>query len=175
MKFLPFFLGFLLVFVARKTHAAESSPCNDHGKIYKVCSDQEATYQNKLSDAKAQNKMLVVVLGADWCPWCVSLHKMLGSPRFGKGFSGKYELVDVGVYNGKVKVPSGDTILNHLKDQAHYARKIDGIPVLVLVNPQNEKAVLIDTEPLEKNTETKKGHDPKKVLAALEKASEEVN
>ncbi len=83
-------------------------------------------------------------------------------------------LADLGVYNGKVKVPSGDAILNRLKEQAHYFRKIDGIPVLAMVNPRNEKAVLIDTEPLEKNTKTRKGHDPKKVLAALEKASVEI-
>ncbi len=42
-------------------------------------------------------------------------------------------------------------------------------PVLALVNPKNGKAVLIDTEPLEENTESTKGHSHKKVLAAVEK------
>jgi hypothetical protein len=43
-----------------------------------------------------------------------------------------------------------------------------GIPVLALVDPKTLKTTLIDTEPLEENTESTKGHNPKKVLAAIE-------
>ena len=116
----------------------------------------------------------VVVVGAEWCPWCQAMHKMLGDPAFGNGYAKSYVLADVGVYNGKQKVASGNRILDRIKSQAHYGKKIEGIPVLGVVNPGNGKAAIIDTEPLELNTKTTKGHDPKKLLAALEKASEEL-
>ncbi len=74
MKFQAFFLSFALL---GPMGAAAASSCNDSGKIYKICSDQEAAYRGKFGDAKDQNKMLVVVIGAEWCPWCLSLHKML--------------------------------------------------------------------------------------------------
>jgi hypothetical protein len=169
---------FLLVLLAMLSpnarSAHENAKCDDAGKVYKICQDQGEIYRGSLSRAKEKNKTLVVVLGAEWCPWCLSLHKMLKDPKFGGDFGKKFELADIGVYQGKQKLESGEKVLKQLKDQAHVKEKIEGIPILALVNPKNEKTVLINTEPLEKNTKTKKGHDPKKVLAALEKASLEL-
>ena len=164
--------AFLFAFAAASF--AADPKCDDSGKVYKICRDQDASYSASLAQAKEQNKMLVVVLGAEWCPWCLSLHHMLSDPSFGGRFGQKFQLTDVGLFEGKKKIPSGEAVLAKLKNQAHFDKKIDGIPVLAVVNPKNEKAVIIDTEPLEKNTKTKKGHDPKKVLAALEKASAQI-
>lgn len=164
------FFSLIVLLFAVSAQAEEAPACNDTGKIYKVCGDQQSDYDAKLAAAKEQKKLLVVVVGAEWCPWCVAMHGMLKDPKFGKGFAKKFVLSDVGVYNGKAKVPSGEAILAKLQEQAHDTKKIDGIPVLAVVNPANGKAQLINTEPLEKNTKTTKGHDPKKVLAALEAA-----
>jgi len=172
MKF--FLLSFLFLLVGNARAADAPGACSDTGKVYKICGDQQATFDGKLREAKGAGKMLVVVIGADWCPWCVSLDKMLKDPSFGKGFAKNFVFTNVGLYNGKAQVPSGERILDQIKTQAHYTKKIDGIPVLAVVNPSSGKATLIDTEPLEKNTATKKGHDPAKVLAALEKASTEL-
>lgn len=174
MNFASLLFLLLLFPIAPHAGAADEPKCDDAGKIYKVCSDQEAAYGRKLEEAKRAKKMLVVVLGADWCPWCRSLHTMLQEPKFGRGFAKKYILADVGMFNGKVKVPSGESILAKIQVHAHDPKKIEGIPVLAVVSPKSGKAVLIDTEPLEKNTATAKGHDPAKVLAALEKAAGEV-
>jgi thiol-disulfide isomerase/thioredoxin len=154
--------------------AAPAGPCQDEGKVYKVCSNQETLYAAGLERAKSAKKKLVVVVGAEWCPWCLSLHHMLNDPKFGKNFAKEYEVADIGLYRAKEKVPSGVAVLEKLKGQAHYEKKLEGIPVMVVVNPENGKAAIIDTEPLEKNTKEKKGHDAKKVLAALETASAEV-
>ncbi len=154
--------------------AGEAPKCDDSGKIYKVCQDQETLYQESFDRAKAQTKILVVVFGAEWCPWCLSLHKMLNAPEFGGEFAKKYVLSDIGVYQGKQKLESGGKVLTKLKELTRDATALEGIPVLGLVNPKNGKAMLINTEPLEKNTKTQKGHDPKKLIAALEKAAEAV-
>lgn len=164
----------LLAFTLLSTAPTRAAACDDQGKVYKVCGDQEATYAAKLGEAKKNGKLLVAVIGAEWCPWCQAMHKMLSNPSFGKEYAKSYVFADVGVYNGKQHVASGDAILDRIKKQAGYTKKIEGIPVLAVVNPANGKARIIDTEPLEHNTKTTKGHDPVKVLAALEKASAEL-
>ncbi len=152
--------------------AAASSVCEDAGKVYKVCANQEELYEAAFSKAKAEKKKLLVVIGAEWCPWCLSLHRLLRDPAvFTEELSGKYSLVDIALYQKKEKLHSGVAVQQKLKKQAKYKPKLAGIPVMALVNPANGKAAIIDTEPLEKNTETSKGHDAAKVLAAIEKAA----
>ncbi len=150
--------------------ALSSSDCDDSGKVYKFCSNQEETYSKALEAAKAEKKKLLVVIGAEWCPWCLSLHKILGDSKLDKNFSKRFSLADIALYRAKEKIPSGLAVQEKLKIQAGFKEKLAGIPVLAMVNPENGKTVLIDTLPLEKNTKTQKGHDAKKVLAALEKA-----
>jgi len=150
---------------------ATSIKCDDTGHIFELCRDQGQVYSEAFHRAKAEKKTLVVIFGAEWCPWCVSLHKILGEPQFGRKLAREYVLADIAVYQGKEKLASGESVLQKIQEQAHYTKKIDGIPILVLVNPRNKKTVILDTAPLEKNTKTRKGHDPKKVLAALKKAT----
>ena len=172
------YLSLLLLSPLPSALAADSgkpaSACNDEGKIYKVCSDQEAAYKAALERAKKAKKKLLVVVGAEWCPWCVSLHKMFGAPEtLAKDFSAKYDHVSIAAHQttSKEKVPSGIAVLEKLKKQAKFEGQIAGIPVLALVDPKNGKTTLIDTEPLEENTATTKGHSHKKVLAAIETAA----
>jgi len=153
--------------------AGPALACDDSSKIYKVCANQEEAFNAQVGAAKEQNKMLVLVLGAEWCPWCVSLNGMLKDPAFGGEFAKKFLFGDIAMYDGKVKLESGQAVLHKVQELAkdHDKKKVDGIPILVLVNPRNIKAVIMGTEPLEQNTATHKGHNPKRVLAALEKAA----
>lgn len=171
MKKILFYV--LISFFTPKGWAAVSS-CNDEGKVYKFCQDQSKLYGSAVEKAKASGKNVVVVIGAEWCPWCHSLHRMLQGNELGKSISEKYELVDVAVYKDKDKLPSGQRVLSELQKKAGLQGKIDGLPMLAVVNPINGKAVMINTEPLEKNTATTKGHDPKKVSEELARASEAV-
>lgn len=167
-----FIKAFLLLSLSFPSYAA--SDCDDSDKVYKVCSNQEDAYNLALERAKTEKKKLLVVVGAEWCPWCHSLHKMLGDAKLSKDFAKKYSLVDIALYRAKEKLPTGLAVQNKLKEQAGYEKELKGIPVLAMVNPENGKTTLIDTEPLEKNTKTSKGHDAKKVLAALRKAEKGV-
>lgn len=168
------YLSFLLLSPLHSAFAADSgrpAACSDEGKIYKVCADQEKLYKAALEKAKKDKKKLLVVVGAEWCPWCVSLHKMFGAPEtFSKDFSSKYDHVSIAAHQttSKEKVPTGVAVLEKLKKQAKFDGKIAGIPVLAVVDPASGKTRLIDTEPLEENTATSKGHSHKKVLAAIE-------
>ena len=45
--------------------------CRDgRAKTYDQCGDQFAMYQAAFDDAQAQDKVLLVSLGAEWCVWC---------------------------------------------------------------------------------------------------------
>lgn len=154
---------------------ADQAKCDDTNKVYKVCGNQEEIYGAALKKAKAEKKQLVVVIGAEWCPWCLSLHHMLGDKSIVTAdIAKKYSFVDVALYQAKEKLPTGLAVQEKLKTQAGFKGKLAGIPVLAVVNPKNGKTELVDTEPLEKNTETSKGHDSAKVLAAIDKAAQAV-
>jgi thioredoxin-related protein len=172
---MPHFMFSLLFSLLSFATDSGSAPCDDSGKVYKVCDNQEDSFNSALEQAKKEKKKLVAVIGAEWCPWCMSLHKMLRDPAvINAKLARKYRFVDVALYSGKTKLPTGLAVQEKLIQLAKFKGKIDGIPVLAVVNPQNNKAEIINTEPLEKNTETSKGHDPVKVLATLEKASKKV-
>ncbi len=169
-----FLISFLFV-ISAHAEKAPAPACKDDGKIYKVCSNQEESYRSALAAARKDKKLLVVVIGAEWCPWCIALDKLLEDPdRIGKDFSSKFSKVGIALYQERKKLPSGVAVQELLKKQAGYKKKLAGIPVMALVNPKTKKTKLIDTEPLEQNTETTKGHDPHKVIAALEEAAKEL-
>ena len=170
---LPFILK--IMFVSAFAHAIDPK-CDDHGKVYKVCQDQKLAFEEALAKATADKKTLLVLAGAEWCPWCISLDRMLTDPDFGQGFMRKnFSLRSIALFQGKEKIPGGQSVIEKIKKMAKFEKKIEGIPILAALNPVNGKAVLIDTEPLEKNVGSVKGHDPEKVLLALKKAQKALN
>lgn len=162
------FLIFALLLVAGPSFGGQV-PCNDAGKIYRVCSDQAQLLSAAFDRAKSEKKKLLVVVGADWCPWCVSLHKLFQGKEFQEKHGQEFVLVDIGLYQptGQEKVPSGEKALDRLKEWAGVKEKLRGIPLLAMVNPANKKATFINTELLEQNTKTEKGHNAEKVFAAI--------
>jgi|GEM_PF-7104477 len=172
------FFTIAAIFFNSAAHSADAPSCSDTDKVYKECANQEELYSAALSKAKADKKKLVVVIGAEWCPWCISLHKMLLDPSvITPELQKEYSFVDIAIYpakDSKKKLPSGVAVQELLAKKAGFKGKFGGIPVLAVVNAQTGKAELINTEPLEKNTETSKGHDPAKLLAALKEAGPKV-
>lgn len=146
-----------LLFICVSAHA-QTKPCEE--KIFKVCSDQVAAFAKELNNS--EGKYLVVGFGADWCPWCVSLHKLLDEAKLPR--------IDIGLYQDKEKVKSGYAVLDQVKAMAGNPKLPAGIPLLAVINTKSKRAAFIDTEPLEKNTKTSKGHDPLKLAAAIKRA-----
>ncbi len=151
------------------TSAAYGAACDDTKLIYKVCTDQEKLFEQSSAEAKKAGKKLIVVMGADWCPWCVSLNRIFGVEEFAKEFP-SYQLAEIGVYKERDRFASGDKVLERLMKAAGEKTKPKGVPILAVFNPKSGKARFVDTEPLEKNTAVSKGHDPAKLKAAIEAA-----
>lgn len=53
------------------------------GKIYSTCNspdlNQETIYNEGRSNAQKENKNIMVIIGADWCPACMNFSKMLAN------------------------------------------------------------------------------------------------
>jgi thiol-disulfide isomerase/thioredoxin len=169
MRFTFFFA--LLAFLLTTTF---SFACDDSSKVFKVCRDQKGALAEALEAAKRDKKLLVVSVGAEWCPWCHSMHGILGSPEFSKNTAGKFAVTDLALFQEREKLPSGLSAMNQLLQMAGGKDKFKGIPMLFVANPVSGQARYIDTEKLEKNTATTKGHDTQKVYAAVLQAAKEL-
>lgn len=151
--------------------AAPAVKCDDAGQIYRVCSDQAVAYQSAEQSAQVAKKKLIVVFGAEWCPWCHSLHKIFQDPANQKAYEKEFALFEVGLYQDREKSASGQAVLEKLMGYAGEKTEPKGIPILVVVDPLAPAARFIDTEKLEKNTATTKGHDAKKVMNSIRAAA----
>ena len=119
-----------------------ASGCPFPGVVYQACEDQMQRFASALEAAKAQDKVLLVVLGADWCPWCRALDKMLPSDKvLGHkdekfDFAARYALVNIAVSassKGKhVRVPSGEAVADLVMARAG-GKKPPGIPYFLIV------------------------------------------
>ncbi|MGE3260685.1 MAG: thioredoxin family protein [Bacteriovoracia bacterium] len=165
-------ISFLLALVLLSANVSAAENCDPQGKVYPVCADQKTVLADALAKAKTDKKPLLLVFGADWCPWCLSLHKILRDAELAEAAG--YSIAEIALYKGEDKLPSGVEALDRVLAFAKQKKVGKGIPLLALVNPMNEKATFINTEPLEKNTKVSKGHDPKKLFAALAKAEKKI-
>lgn len=171
--FLQIFMISLPLWAQFTSPKDKAGNCNDNRRIYKVCSDQREEFEKKLDQAKKENKFVLIKFGADWCPWCVSLHKIFTSPDFKESLDKHFVLSEIGVfmYDSTDKVISGTDILSELLKQNNLDKTyVQGTPFLVVLNPTNNKGIFINTADLEKNTDTTQGHDQEKLLKVLEKA-----
>jgi len=167
-----FFLA--VFFVSGMPLSASAADCDDAGKIYRVCRDQQGLYKEAAEKAVAEKKLLLVVFGADWCPWCRSLNTMLSTPELREKMAPGTELVEIGLFQDQEKLPSGEAVLEQVAGYSKGKVNRKGIPLMAVVNTEKKKAVFINTAALEKNTKVSKGHDPEKISAAIKKAAAQV-
>ena len=160
-----------------------SPACPVPTTAYKGCEDQVEVLKAALEEAKRQDKLLLVVFGADWCPWCRALDIMIPSDEImgfkGDGFDYKarYNFAKIAVSviakPRNAPVPSGITLIDLVAADAGI-KKAPGIPFIAVINPKTGKVFARDTEDLENNTATTKGHHAEKVRAVLREAEKAV-
>lgn len=121
--------------------------------IYDPQLDVKAEIQKSLSVAREGNKHLLLMFGANWCPWCHRLHDLFQTdPMVKKILSDHYIvlLIDIG--------EEADKPLNRdLVDL--YRVKGFGYPSLAVLSPKGRLICSQSTGVLEKG----KAHDPHRV------------
>ncbi|MCB9025070.1 MAG: DUF255 domain-containing protein [Bdellovibrionaceae bacterium] len=141
--------------------AKNDKSCNDSHRVYKICESQNDIYQRNLSEAKKSKKLLLVQFGFEECSWCKSLHKIL------EGSLSDFVKQDFKVVFINIREDSGKELFNKIKGRYNKSHKKTGWPFWIAVNPSANTSDFFDTDKLEDNSHGK-GHDEKKVRAALE-------
>lgn len=121
--------------------------------LYKVCEDQGAVLAAAREEAKRQGKLMLVVLGATWCPSCKVLHKQmdgllaapLGADK-ARTVGTVYLPVEIATstLNGARREPvaTGATVLKAIMDRAPGAT-VRGVPFLAVADAADGGRVVV--------------------------------
>lgn len=132
--------------------------CRDgRAKAYDQCSDQLVLFNAALTQARAENKAVLVIIGAEWCSWCHSFDAHL------KGATGRFDHVTKDkrgdVSEGALELVNyvaGNFIVAHIEDE--YAPGADEVilatdasdyfqgyyPTIYAVGPDGKFAAKLD-------------------------------
>ena len=98
---------------------------------YDEAADADAAVAKAKAKAKASGKLLIVVLGGNWCGDCRILTATVDRPDLKAFVDRHYEtvLVDVGHFDKNLQIP------------AHYGitERLEGVPALLIVDPKTDK------------------------------------
>jgi thiol:disulfide interchange protein len=149
---------FLLAAVALA--AAPEYP-NKGPDIYNTQADAKQDIAQALHNARAQQKRVLLMMGANWCIWCRRLHATMESDAaVARILKEKFIVVNV-------DVNQRDGRKRNLDVNARYGDPIRlGLPVLLVLDAEGHLLVTQETGVLE---DGKDAHDPAKVLAFLRK------
>jgi thioredoxin-related protein len=125
--------------------------------IYDPHANVKALIDSGLKSAALQNKHLLLMFGANWCPWCHRLHALFQSDSLIKALLEKSYIliiIDIGEKH--------DEPLNRELEKKYRVEGF-GYPALAVIDKEGALLCAQSTGVLEKS----KGHDPKKVLSFL--------
>ena len=126
--------------------------------LYDPKSDGEIQITAALATAKAEHKNVLLMFGANWCIWCRRLHHTFETEAtVTKALNENYVLVLI------------DSNWRH-GEKRNYAINLrydnplkEGLPVLVVLNPEGKKLTMQETGALEDGS----AHSPAKINAFL--------
>ncbi len=128
--------------------------------IYDRNADGNKQIADALLIAKRDNKRPLLMFGANWCSWCYRLHELFKTDKeIARKLLYEYVwvLIDVDKINGSTH--------NAEVDKRYGQPTKHGLPVLVVLDRDGKQVTTQETGALEIGDH----HDPKKVLAFLEK------
>lgn len=131
-------------------------------QIYANCQDQRQVFAHALKKAQQKKRLLLVKVGADWCPWCQRLHKLIKSAQSDANSVAHktlqhYEIVNIArSFRGRTgfyPLPSGRQLQEGFINIGQLKPKhVQGIPYLLVFDPTTPDApIYLDTNNLRPN------------------------
>ncbi len=163
---------------------AAPSDCPFAGVRYTPCEDQMLRLAGAMEKAKAEGKLLLIVLGADWCPWCKSLETLLPSSdvlarkdaQF--DYAGTYAYTNIAtsaVAKGKrIAIPSGTAVEALLFGRSKVKRQSNSIPYIIVLDPKSGEVFHRGTGDLEDTFAVAQTHDVAKIRDVLRTAHKQL-
>lgn len=147
---------FFFVLLSGSIHS-ESKIVN-RKNIYNPKLDVQTEVKNAIHVGKDQNKMVLLMFGANWCPWCHRLHQLFSENQTVHNFIKKHfiiVMIDIGEKSDK---PLNRDLVKKSRVEGF------GYPALAVIDTRSGKLQSAQsTGILEKG----KGYNTKKVLAYL--------
>ncbi|MBN2088182.1 thioredoxin family protein [candidate division KSB1 bacterium] len=151
-------LFFVLFLNCAKQYTEKSVTPNE---IFNPDANVKLAIQQAIQKAELENKNILLMFGANWCPWCHRLYTLFNQNDSVKtALDSNYilVLVDLGRRNKNMDIDSLYGQPNKL-----------GFPALVVLNKTGQQIHTQETGALELTGENVKGHDSQKVIAFLRK------
>jgi thiol-disulfide isomerase/thioredoxin len=123
---------------------AQLSVCPKQYERYLACGDQMAIFAVALQKAHENKRKLLVIFGADWCPWCRTIDKNIDTAEYlgHAELTGKIEVVKIALNvlkdGRKMIVPSGQAVQDLLGANMGADQPSGYIPFYALVDPNAE-------------------------------------
>ena len=155
MKFAAVLLS---VFFALPLGAAPEYPAMG-ADLYDTKADGNTQVATALKQALAEHKRVLVMFGANWCPWCRRLHHTLATdPAVAKALRENYELVLIDANTRHDPKRNAAVIERYDNPPQH------GLPVFVVLATDGKQLTTRETADLE---DEKGQHVAERVLAFL--------
>jgi thiol-disulfide isomerase/thioredoxin len=119
------------------------SLCPQSYARYQACDDQMATFTAAVTTAREKKRKLLVVFGADWCPWCRTIDTnlptadYLGHPDLKDRIDVVKIALNVLKEGRKVIVPSGQAVQDLVAKHILFDKPEGYIPFYAVINPDN--------------------------------------
>jgi thiol-disulfide isomerase/thioredoxin len=164
-------LLFSVVFLGETSFAAEPSDekCPVAASKYDPCQNQELIYSQALSQAAEKDKKLLLLFGADWCPWCISFQRFLESP-VNQDLLKNFAVANIAIFHGRTGSPTGKSVMGKILQMGKLSAGMsDRLPGIAIVDPKNKRAVFLDSLLLRESPDSK-AFDAKKFRESVAKA-----
>jgi thiol:disulfide interchange protein len=129
-------------------------------KVYDPSLDARTAFDDGLARAHREHKQLLVILGGNWCQWCLALDDLLHEDDALREYLEQHFVV--------LKLDSAGA---KTLDEAWGKPTRNGVPVLIFVDHEGAVRHVQETESLELWHGRVLGHDPHRILDVLEQWS----
>ena len=130
-------------------------------RVYDEKLDTQAAFERELARANQEHKQLLVMLGGNWCQWCLALDDLMHTDE-----ALKSEL------DAHFVVLHLDSAAAKKLDEAWGRPSTNGVPVLIFVDGSGAVRHIQETVSLELWHGKLLGHDPARVLQVLQRMRE---
>lgn len=137
----------ILLFVSNVSFAQNEKP-----QVYDENADPVLDIKNAIELAQKENKHIMLVIGGNWCPWCVKLDGLVKSDEEIKAaLYDNYELVKVNYSKGHIP--------EELLTKLEFPQRL-GFPVIVILDQNGKRIHTQNSAYLEEG----KGYSKKKLI-----------
>ncbi len=127
-----------------------AKPLRPGAAVYAVCDDQMVILARGIEQAGKDGRLLIVIVGATWCPWCAALQRLMPTAEFfeHKGdplnYRQTFNHLEIGVSTthkgSNALIPSGQAVEENLMARAG-GGKLTSIPFIFMIDPAEPNRV----------------------------------